>query len=297
MADDRASARNFEISSVVSRTFELISKNIPLYAGLSLVLLGIPGFGSRWWQFENPTDFTNDDAVFQAAISPLFWLPMLVIFVVSMVATAILQAALTRAAVTSLSDNEPDFGQCLALGLSLIPQLVGIFLINWIAILVIWLGLLVPYGFLLDQLYGWEVAQAMMAFGDWKVILPIPFLLLPGLFLWLCWCVVVPAFVQERIGVIEAFRRSWALTRHVRFRIFLVLLALGLVIWLLSFPVNIAAAATLAIGASPLMVALISGAFSALTGMVTVVMLASIYVELREVKENIAPETLETIFG
>lgn len=297
MSDDRESARNFEISTVVSRTFELISANVPLYAGLSLVLLGIPGFAIRWWQFENPTDITNDNAVFQAAMTPIFWLPMLIIFAVSMVATAILQAALTRATVSTLSDREPQFGECLALGLSLIPQLVAIFVIHWLAIGLLWLALLVPFGFLLDRFYGMEVAIAMLAFGDWKLLLPIPLLMLPGLWLWLCWCVTVPAIVQERIGVIESFRRSWALTRRVRLRIFLVMLAVWAVILLLSFPVGLASAATMAIGASPLMAALIDGAYSALSGMISVVLLASIYVELREVKENIAPDTLETIFA
>ncbi|NML05403.1 hypothetical protein [Sphingomonas sp. G-3-2-10] len=297
MTDDRESARNFEISSVVSRSFELISGNLPLYAGLALVLSGIPGFALRWWQFENPVNWFDQVMLWETLTNPIVWLPVLIIFVVSLVTSAILQASLTRAAVVQLSDGEPDFGQCLATGLSLIPQLVAIFLIAGITLTALLLVTVLPYGLAMGYLAGQQMMPAAIDARPWLLLLPIPILMLPFLFMMISWSVAVPAFVQERIGVIDGFRRSWALTRGVRFRIFLVMLAMWVAIWLLGIPVGLIAGVTAGIGTSPMIAALIDGAYSALTSMLNVVMVASIYVELRNAKENVAPETLETIFG
>jgi hypothetical protein len=48
---------------------------------------------------------------------------------------------------------------------------------------------------------------------------------------------------------------------------------------------------------SPLVMALVSGVIGAIAGMITVTVQASIYVELRDVKEGVAPADLEAIFA
>lgn len=297
MANDIEDAHNFEISSVVSRTFEVIGANVPLYLGLSAVLIGVPSFATGWWRFENAIDWSNDDALFQAAMSPLSWLPYLVITAMALVAAAVLQAALTRATVLLLSDREPQFGDCLALGLSLIPQLVAITLISGVVIWLTATALIAPYVYGLYWYYGVELLLAKLAFGKWLILAPILLLMLPGLYVWICWSVAVPAYVQERVGAIEALRRSVQLTRGVRLRIFLVMAAVWTLMALLAIPAWMMGSASTGIGASPMTLALVSAGYSALTSMVSVTILTSIYVELRDVKEQIAPETLETIFA
>lgn len=53
-------------------------------------------------------------------------------------------------------------------------------------------------------------------------------LLVPGLILGAMWAVLGPVLVAERTGIIATFRRSQELTRHTRWRIFLLMLVAGI---------------------------------------------------------------------
>jgi hypothetical protein len=250
----------FEVGSVISRTFETIGSNALLFIGLAVILAGVPAFAINWWQFTNlATGGAADPSRF---FSTAYLGPIFVGWLVTMVSSAVLQAALTRATVTHLSGEKPDFGRCLTVGLTMILPMIAI-------------GFLVAFG----------VGLAMI------------FLIVPGIILWLCWSVVVPVYVQEKVGVFEAFGRSLDLTRGWRWRIFLTMLVIVIGLWLLSIPTGMLTAGALAASGSVLTVALLSGAIGALGNMVIVTAQSSIYVELRNVKEGVAPGDLEAIFA
>jgi hypothetical protein len=122
------------------------------------------------------------------------------------------------------------------------------------------------------------------------------FLIVPGIILWLCWSVVVPVYVQEKVGVLEAFGRSMSLTEGSRWRIFLTMLLVVVGLWLISIPVGMLTYAISASG-STIVLSVLSAAVSALGSMVMVAVQSCIYVELRNVKEGVAPADLEAIFA
>jgi hypothetical protein len=134
----------------------------------------------------------------------------------------------------------------------------------------------------------------LLMFG---VFLAMIFLIVPGVILWLCWSVTVPVYVQEKVGVFEAFGRSLELTRGWRWRIFLTMLVIMIALWLFSFPTGMLTTAAHAATGSIVATALISATLSALGNMVVVTAQASIYVELRNVKDGVGPADLEAIFA
>lgn len=260
MADTGYDDRRFEIGATISRAFETIGSNFLLFCGLSLVLAGVPQLLLEFWQLSN-VSLRGDMANGTLFTSSTYWTAALVGGLVSIVAGAILQSALIRATVTSLSGEKPDFGQCLRVGITLILPMIGI-------------GLLAGLG----------VGVAML------------FLIVPGIVLWLVWSVTASAYVQEKIGIFEAFGRSADLTKGSRWRIFLTMLIVVVLLWILSIPVGFLTAATALTGITPL-VALVSAAVSALGNMIFVTVQASIYVELRQLKDGVAPAELEAIFA
>jgi hypothetical protein len=258
MAD--AGEGRYEIASVISRSFETISSNLGLFAGLALVLSGLPTFLLNAWL---PSFNANVDAAptVAAALSVARFGPILAAWLVAVVTGAVLQAALTRATVMHLSGEKPSFAQCLAIGATMILPMIAI-------------GILLALG----------VGVGMIL------------LIVPGVILWLCWSVVVPVYVQEKVGIFEAFGRSLELTRGSRWRIFLTMLLVVIGLWLLSIPVGLLAAGVATTG-SVIAVALLTAVTSALGSMVSVTVQSCIYVELRNVKEGVAPADLEAIFA
>ncbi|HWU96414.1 MAG TPA: hypothetical protein VN029_12510 [Sphingomonas sp.] len=260
MAESEFGEARFEIGAVISRAFETIGANIVLFCGLALVLAGLPQFVLGYWQASNiglRPSLGDSSFVFSSG----YWAAAIITWLVGIVTGAILQASLTRATVMHLSGETPQFGQCLTVGISLILPMIAIGLLA---------GLGIGIGFI--------------------------FLIVPGIILWLVWSVVTPAYVQEKVGIFEAFGRSAELTSGSRWRIFLTMLIVVVLIWVLSIPVSFLNAAMISTG-NLLLVSLVGAAVTALYSMLMVAVQASIYVELRQLKEGIAPADLEAIFA
>lgn len=249
----------YEIASVLSRSFETIGANIALFLGLALIFSGIPSIALQWWQTEHVTTVQAGD--FGAMFNLSYLGPLGLGWLIGAIAGAVLQAALTRATVTHLSGERPDFARCLAVGVTMILPMFAI--------------------------------SILLAFGVGFATL---LLIVPGVILWLAWSVTVPVYVQEKVGIFEAFGRSAALTKGARWRIFLTMLILVIGLWLCSIPLAMISAAAGAMG-SVMFLSVFAGVISALGSMVTVTVQASIYVELRDVKEGVAPADLEAIFA
>ncbi|WP_155006469.1 hypothetical protein [Sphingomonas hengshuiensis] len=249
----------YEISTVLSRTFDTIGANFLLFAGLSLVLSGLPAFAIDWWQASQIAVDTTDS---MAVLRPAVFVPIVIVWLVSIVSSTVLQAALTRATVQHLSGETPNFARCLKVGLALFLPMIAISFL---------LAIGVGVGFLL--------------------------LVVPGIILWLMWSVTVPVYVQEQVGIFEAFGRSRELTSGSRWRIFLTMLVLVFALWLLAIPVGMLTAAARSAGSATMLLSVLGAIVSALSSMVMVSIQACIYVELRDVKEGVAPGDLEAIFA
>lgn len=260
MAQSEFGEPRFEIGAVISRAFETIGGNIVLFCGLALVLAGIPQFVVNYWQSLN---FSAQMGLVESSyyFSGTYLGTIAVTWLVSIITGAILQAALTRATVMHLSGETPQFGQSLTVGISMILPMIAIGLIS---------GIGVGIGAML--------------------------LIVPGIILWLVWAVVTPVYVQEKVGIFEAFGRSAALTSGARWRIFLTMLIMLVLLWVLSIPVSFLNDAMMATG-NAFLFALVSSGLAALSSMILVATQASIYVELRQLKEGIAPSDLESIFS
>ncbi|MBO9557158.1 MAG: hypothetical protein J7515_01055 [Caulobacter sp.] len=118
-------------------------------------------------------------------------------------------------------------------------------------------------------------------------------LVIPGIILSLAWMVAVPAMVTERLGVMDAIRRSNKLTGERRGEIFGLCVAAGLIGLLLSW---LATLAFSAVGNS--LVTTIGGSVTqTLTSAANALLAVAIYYELRWSKEGTPAESLAAVFA
>lgn len=194
----------------------------------------------------------------------------------------ITQGALVRATVAYSQGRKASFAESAMAGLAVVLPL---FL----------LGLLSGLGFVLGLML----------------------LVVPGVMLYVMWSVAAPALVEERLGPIEAFRRSLYLTRGARWKIFALMLVLVVIYWLFTTAVQSLGMIWLAPGSMEadsmggpgmdpmqeamssfmvgfLIVTVVSGT---LTSAVWGVIMSSLYVELRDWKDGPRTEQLAEIFG
>lgn len=171
----------------------------------------------------------------------------------------LLQAALVRSTILDLSGRPPRVAESLVEALKLILPIIGITILSWIAILA---------GFLL--------------------------LVVPGVIAYIMFLVAVPVLVEERQGVVASMRRSARLTSGSRWRIFVLLLVLGLLY-------VITVTATDFIGASAMLqegftLALANAIVATLFALLSAAITSALYVELRTVKEGATTHGLAAIF-
>lgn len=130
-------------------------------------------------------------------------------------------------------------------------------------------------------------------------VLGLILLVVPGVMLALAWCVAGPALIVERIGITEVFGRSAELTRDNRWRILGIAVILAVANWLLQKVAGIydfsSMGPDLTFFFSPTRVVM-AAILNTVTMSVWSVTLAVIYVELRALKEGVAPTTLASVF-
>jgi len=144
-------------------------------------------------------------------------------------------------------------------------------------------------------------------------LLGLVLLVVPGVILYVMWSVAAPSIVEERLGPIEALRRSHYLTRGARWKIFALMLVLVVVYWLFTTLTQTLSIMLFAPGAGEmdamagpgvdamsnlfvgvLMVSIVSGT---ITSAVWGVIMSSLYVELRDWKDGPQTEKLADIFA
>jgi hypothetical protein len=262
----------FDIGRVLQRLFEVLSRNFATFLLLSLLLVGLPTatVGVLQILVEAPTLATPGSAAepnYAGFIAvPFVWL-------IGAAANAVLQGAVIHGAVSDLSGRKATFGEALGTGLRNLLPLIAVGLISAVCI---FFGVLV--------------------------------FIVPGVLLALAWSVATPALVVERTGVFGAYGRSVELTRDCRIYIF----ALAIIFAVISFILQMVGGAVIGIGSLGLMAAgnggsggligvmvastlasLVTQTFSALIGSAGI---ASVYYELRYVKEGVGAQQLAAVF-
>lgn len=259
-----ARSGKFDIGKVLSRALEAMRENIGLSLGLALPLAGAPSFLMFWWFNQygfSQSGFAGDPRLmFETMQTGDFWMPLALVWLVSLFTDAALQVALIHAAVKRLTGQTPGLGECLEIGF---VRMLPVLLLN----LIIGIG----------------------------VMLGVLLLIVPGVILALCWAVAVPAYVVEGTGISGAFGRSQDLTRDERWNIFLICLVVMVCMWILNVPVGIIDG--FAAGGSPLVPAITGALYTAVSRIVWMTVSATMFVDLRNAKEGGAPSELETIFS
>jgi len=257
------SAEDFRIGRVVSRLFNALFANLPIFLPLA-ALLTIPNLLLNLYTTSHPgSTGLNPAGGFAPGGGLAFFRLVVLQSLIYIVFSYILQAALVQGTVTYLNDEKPSFGQSLSNALkSIVPLIV-------IAIL-----------------------------GGLAMMLGLVLLVVPGIILALMWTVVVPVRVVENTGIAETFGRSRALTKGHRGKIFLLFLMYVVLAVVVSFAtrplfgVSMLARSLTDFSALYIVVDWAERVFLAA---LTAVGAASIYYELRLVKEGAGPEDMATV--
>jgi hypothetical protein len=258
MTDTAIGSDRFEFGRVVGRTFGLIGRNFVMFLVLALIFVGIPQFALVCGQ--SYVFATRPDLTIALSLGAL---------VVTMVTNFILQGALTRAAVDDLTGMGARLGAALADGFAFFFPL-------FVVALLVSIGLML--GFIL--------------------------LIIPGIILAVRWAVAAPVVVVEREGPTRSIGRSAELTEDHRWAI----LGLSLLYLVFAYAVEIGAGLAfrsfgvdsargfVTLDTMGITFAAISAAIGALVTLVATVGTASLYFELRSVKDGIGFEDIAKVF-
>jgi hypothetical protein len=262
-------AEKIDIGRVVSRGFAALQANFLPFAGLALLLSGLPTFLLQYLTLSGLEQaVATGDLAF--ALRPAFWVMALASGLVSLLVAALLQAMLVGATIRYLGGRDPALGKGVGDALRLILPLVALSIVS---------AVLIGVGFLLLIVPGFIAMTALM--------------------------VAIAAMVEERRGVFDSMRRSRDLTRGSRGRIFILLI----LFWIISSILSALLAGFTSVATdTPAFAAAEPGAFHALaaaagsaistslTTLIISVMVSALYVELRTVKEGARPEDLSAVF-
>lgn len=260
MAREIEGADRFEVSRVLARAFDAIGKDFLTFGAIAVLLYAAPNF--LWqWLFASRVVMP---AVAQssAGVMATYLGSTLLMTVVAMVLKAVLLAAVTRGMVERAGGGRASIGACLTTAVVSLLPVTALALMCFIGIL----------------------GASML-------------LVVPGLMLWVAWAVVVPVFVAEKPGLLESFGRSLQLTRGVRWPIFGIFVAVAVANWVIAAVVGVALALSMATLQLPGLFVGLGSVVAALLALVGTAITASIYIDLREAKEDAPPAELETIFA
>jgi hypothetical protein len=259
-----ATGRTMSAGRVFERAFAAARTNPMVILGLALLVGAVPtliltylfvqiGMGSG--PAPQPGALPTGGLIAMALVSS----------VISMVISAIVQGAITRAAIAATEGKQVSFGDSLATGFRVFLPLIGLAIVSSLGIML---------GFVL--------------------------LIVPGVILLLMWTVAVPALVVERRGVFASLSRSSELTKGAKGTVFGILIVVLIAYWLLSMVfgvIGIAAYNPASIGGLTVMNVIGSTILGTLFNAAWGTIQPALYVELRQWKEGTSVEQLEDVFA
>jgi hypothetical protein len=249
----------FDFGRTLSRAFSLLSRNFAPFLGISVLLVGLPLAVLGGLQIY----LLRSDP--KSAATTAFTAMSILSALLTLVSGALLQSAVIYGAVNDWNGQRAPFSATLSAAFNRILPLIGV-----------------------SILVGLATAFAALLF------------VIPGILVALAYAVATPVVVMEpNRGVFGSLTRSADLTRNHRWSIFGILLvilvltiALAAIIGALS---SIFSPLTpgLAFGISQVVVQPLTQAISTLIGAVVA---ASIYYELRTIKEGVGAEVMASVF-
>lgn len=256
---DIASGR-FEIGRVATRTFEVIRGNFVSFFILGLIATlptSVYTISVAAHLLPSMPVATGDPRATTLFIAGVFGS-----LIVGAFFSLILQATLTYGAISYLSNQPVALGRALGIGLRQFFPLLAIAMLEGLAMM----------------------GAALL-------------LIFPAFMLYVMWVVAVPVRVAENTGIFEAFGRSRALTAGYRWPIFgtIVVFFLGAgvaqnVAGVMISPATASGPAVLYIGV------VLSALITAIVAVASATLIASIYYELRLVKEGVGPAQIAAVF-
>jgi len=263
MSVAQASVPYFDMGRVVTRTFRVIGHNVSSFALLSLIV-AIPLVLINWRLASMPASaFSGPFAMY----TDRYFVPLQLLYFFSLF---LLQASAIHATVIYLNGRGINLSESLRVAAAVFLQLLVI------TVLVL-LGVMVGFALLF----------------------------VPGMMLLIMWSVVVPACVVDRTGIIGSFGRSRQLTKGHRWAIFglviafyLIFIVVGLVFAALAgIPLFSRKPEDLQIVLQPSFTRAVSSILvSMATSTLGSTLVASIYYELRVLKDGIGPQALASVF-
>lgn len=258
MTTDMAGQEKLDIGRVIQTTLAIVRRNFGLLAGLSGMMIVAPYAVILAVTIPFTATLMTSPMQAFASLFPLLGGLVLVFALV----WAAFQAAAMHVAITDLNGGRPDFATSLGVGVrSALPVMAVVIL----ALLATWAGLIL--------------------------------FIVPGIMIAIAFMLAVPARVVEKVGVLQSFTRSRALTRNNRWRIFGLLFVYMITLWVLELVIT-----SLTGGFAPtapsfiLLRGLLNLAVSFISGIVTTTGIATLYFELRRLKDGVGPSELAAVF-
>jgi hypothetical protein len=259
----------FDYGRVISRTMSAIGADLGVYALLTVILLGIPSaviggaaYGLYAGGYFTPSAMQGPGAMI------LLTLPVL--YVIVLAAFFGLQAAVIHGTIAHLNGRRPTLGECLASAWR-----------HWFIMLLI--GIVTGLG---------EMAGLLL-------------FIVPGVLMMLAWSVAIPVRIAERKGVFASISRSADLTRGRRGSLLglyvIYIIANDIIQQIIQSIVGVVTNSAMpAAGADPFAVLWPTmGASLFMTfilSMFSAAGIASVYFELRSIREGVSPADLAAVF-
>lgn len=275
-ADSHRPSAHFDIGRVAGRTFAPLRRNLVVFGLLTLALSGAPELAVNSLQL-----LTTQAGGAGAGLQTGLFLSILAGAVVYVLSAFALQAAVVHGVIVDLSGGKPRFADCLTTGLRYLAPLLG-------------LTVLVAVVFVAGLFATFLLVGIVPLFG----ILFVPVYLVLSVIVLLSWIVTVPVVVAERTSLSAAFARSAKLTRNHRGAIFGLVLAYFVLAIVVLLP-TLAAAEAMRSSGGPAGAGtgiVVSAAVQAISQLISAAGIASIYYELRSIREGVGPEALAAVF-
>ena len=244
---------------VVQRTFLAISQNWVVFLVSSALLIGVPNVISALGQAGVQGQFQAKNASFGS-----LWVLPVIGGILAIAGSFILQGTVVFVTINGLNGRKIDLGQAFSAGLNTFLPLLG---------LAILMALGVFIGFIL--------------------------LVVPGIILSVMWIVAAPTVVAEKRGVMESFQRSRDLTRGHRWAIFFLALMYGIASMIIGWAVlgvGMATAGSFAAAATSPINLILTPLVNVVSAVISAAGIASIYYELRSIKEGVGAEQIASVF-
>lgn len=281
MTDHSMAGAPFRVGGVLSRTFSVFFRNIFSFVFLSFVVLSPTYIYQFLWGTndfpvgDDPTEYFE-----QVGAEP---------FILSIAGIALgylVSAALTYGTVQDLRGAPASFGECFGKGIALIFPVLGIALAFFILLALVAVGTIVP-GALIIGLLAASTESALLSFLG-MILMFVPFA-----YMFVALWVLIPVAAIERLGL-GSFKRSMALSKGHRWRIFALLIIMLFI--MMVFGMGIVLPATLFFASQYKATIAIQWVLGSVLSAFFAVYAAVSYHDLRVAKEGVDTDQIAAVF-